>query len=443
MGIAVIIAQLILSLSILVVLHEFGHFIPAKLFKTKVEKFYLFFDPYFALFKKKIGETEYGVGWLPLGGYVKIAGMIDESMDKEQMAQPPQPWEFRSKPAWQRFIIMIGGVTVNFILGLLIFGFVLFYWGEDYVSTDNAVYGIAVSELGEELGLLDGDHVLKVGDYTMDRFNDRQIVKEVVLNDANTIEVRRNDEIVKLAVPAEMQSKLASNEFSSQELYTYRVPFVIGGFGASSPAKDAGLEVGDRIVGYNGQRIEFYDQFAELNSDEQHEVSLVIDRGGVEKSYEFTTNKNGLLGVTTEDLMYYFDVSRKDYSFAEAMPAGAKKGINFLGDQISAFGKMFSGKINPNESLGGFGSIAKLFPETWDWSRFWLNTGILSLILGFMNLLPIPALDGGHLMFLLYEIISGRKPSDKFMEYSTMVGFALLIALLLYANGLDILRAIG
>ncbi|WP_367389456.1 RIP metalloprotease RseP [Lewinella sp. LCG006] len=441
MDILIMAGQLMLSLSILIVLHEGGHFFPARLFGTRVEKFYLFFDPGFSLFKKKIGETEYGIGWLPLGGYVKISGMIDESFDKEQMAGEPQEWEFRSKPAWQRLIIMLGGVTVNFILGLLIFGCVLWYYGQEYLPNERIEYGIAVDSLGREIGLRDGDQVLSINGQDFDKFNSRTLLREIVINNAQDMQVRRNGEVVNIAIDQRFVGELSSYENKGAMLFVPRVPFVAAGFSKDSPAKAAGILEKDSIISLNGTTTPFFSDFVnEIKPFVSQEVTVGLVRNGVEKSIKVTTTEEGKIGVAPADPTYFFGTERQEYSFAEAMPAGAALGIATLNDQLKAFGQMFRGRIKASESLGGFASIGSMFGAVWDWERFWTMTAILSLILAFMNLLPIPALDGGHVMFLLYEAVSGRKPSDKFMEYATIVGFVIVIGLVVFANGLDIKR---
>jgi len=465
--------QLFLSLSILIVLHEMGHFFPAKRFNTRVEKFYLFFDPWFELFKIKRGETEYGIGWLPLGGYVKISGMIDESMDREQMKLPPQPWEFRSKPAWQRLIIMLGGVTVNFILGFLLFGLVLWTYGERYLPIENVKYGIVVDELGRDLGLQDGDKVVAIGGERMKKSGGNLLRREIIINGAKDFTVERNGSEVVVPVYDTLIDVLSRHENKNMDIYMERFPYVVDSVTENSPAKAAGLAAGDKIFALNGKATPYFSDFVKelrkgLPKVEKEKKSLLqriagifsgskppeIDRSqnisiGVIKNfvvgqtdtvtYQLTTTKDrGLIGA----YRILPDLALQKYTFTEAMPAGFVKGYNFLGDQIKAFGQMFIGKIKASESLGGFGSIAGMFDTSWNWQRFWTMTAILSLILGFMNLLPIPALDGGHVMFLLYEVVSGRKPSDKFMEISTIVGFVVVIALVLYADGMDIFRAI-
>ncbi len=442
MGYLIMAGQLILSLSILIVLHEMGHFFPARWFNTRVEKFYLFFDAGFSLFKYKKGETEYGIGWLPLGGYVKISGMIDESMDREQMEGPPQPWEFRSKPAWQRLIIMLGGVTVNFVLGFFIFGIVLFTWGKKYLPAENAVYGIYVDSLGQELGLLTGDKILSIGEKPFEELNDGIIKREIVINQASNIKVNRNGKQINLAITQDHVNSLTKRANKDEALFMERFPFVIFEDPDSDkyPAKAAGFLKNDSIVKFNGVPIQFYDEFSNTaKKNKGKEVLIGIMRNGQELEKRVTLSESGRLGVRPKAPEFFLDYERKEYSFMESLPAGYNEGYNVLSDQIKAFGGMFAGRIKASESLGGFGTIASMFGEQWVWERFWRLTAILSLILAFMNLLPIPALDGGHVMFLIYEVISGRKPNDKFMEYATIAGFVLVLGLLLYVNGKELI----
>ncbi len=433
----VIAGQLILSLSILVVLHEWGHFFPARLFGTRVEKFYLFFNPWFSLFKKKIGETEYGIGWLPLGGYVKIAGMMDESFDKEQLAQEPQPWEFRSKPAWQRLIIMIGGVTVNFILGFLLWGMVLFIWGEKYLPNESVSYGIYVDELGEEMGLQNGDKIVSIGGKPFEDFG--ALRKEIVFNEANTMTVERKGQQVTLDIDEQYVSKLAGYRGF---FATPRHPFVVGKVLKDNPADKSGIEEGDSIIGFNDMEIAYFDQFknqANIHRDETIKVKFIRD--GKTWVEDVRLDSCGRMGVMPYGSDRYLDFGMEKYALGPAMAAGFKKGWDFLAANVKGFGMMFTGKIKASESLGGFGTIANLFPSTWDWGQFWKITAILSLILAFMNILPIPILDGGHVMFLLYEMVVGRPPSQRFMEISMNIGLFLIMGLLLYANGMDVVRA--
>lgn len=437
-GIPIMIVQLLLSLSFLVIIHECGHFFPAKWFKTRVEKFYLFFDPWFSLFKTKKGDTEYGIGWLPLGGYVKISGMVDESFDTEKLKEEPKPYEFRSKPAWQRLIIMLGGVTVNFIAGFLLFAFVLGKWGEEYLPSSQVVHGIYTDSLGRVLGLQDGDKILKVGDHEFVEFDNRVLRRGIVINGAKTITVERNGQVMDLVMEDRFIHNLSSNKYKNEFLIGPRVPIKINRFPDNSPAKNAGLEVNDEFISINGKPARFANEFYPLVKEAKGQpLAVKVRRLGEEKEFTFTANPDGTIGAFIESMI---KTERRKYSFFEAIPAGVNKGLGFLGDQIKAFGQMFKGKIKASESLGGFASITSLFPETWNWEDFIRITAILSLILGFMNLLPIPGLDGGHVLFLLFEMVTGKKLSDKFIEQATMVGFILLIALMIYANGLDVFR---
>ncbi len=437
------IGQLVLSLSILIVLHEFGHFLPARLFGTRVEKFYLFFDPGFSLLKKQIGETEYGIGWLPLGGYVKISGMIDESFDTEQMESEPQPWEFRSKPAWQRLIIMLGGVTVNFILGFLIYAMVLFAYGEEYYPAKNITAGIATDSLAQEIGLRNGDHILKVGDADFDRFNYKAVLRGIAIDNAREITVRRDGREMVLDIDNKWADILTRHENKNTQLFIPRMPFVVGKPGSLGEA--AGLVKEDRIVSVNGTTTDFFDQYKTAVKGKKNEtITLGVKAKDSETIREvpITLDEKGRMYVVPAGPDYFYETERIEYGFVESFPAGYNQGVNFLGDQFKAFGEMFKGNIKVSESLGGFASIGSMFGTEWIWERFWYMTASLSLILAFMNLLPIPALDGGHVMFLLYEVVTGRKPSDKFMERATMVGFVIVLGLVLYANGLDVWRFI-
>lgn len=441
MGYLIMALQLVLSLSILVTLHELGHFWPARKFGMRVEKFYLFFDAWFALFKVKKGETEYGIGWLPLGGYVKIAGMMDESMDKEQLAQPPQPWEFRSKPAWQRLIVMLGGVTVNFILGFFLLGVVYFVWGEKYLPIENVKYGVLPSTLGEEMGLQAGDQVLQIGDTKLDRHNPRMVSKIMLLEKKYDMTVIRNGQEIKVVAADSSTRKVGSDK---TPLYMTRVPFVIGKIMPESPAEQAkAFEEGDSVVAINGKEIFFFDKFVEeIQQHKNEKITIAFYRNGERKEGKVTPDSTGKIGIAPFGDERFMQYDRQEYSLLEAMPKGVTAGTSFLSDQITAFGQMFTGRIKATESLGGFISIAKLFPTEWNWEHFWRMTAILSLILGFMNLLPIPALDGGHVMFLLYEMIARKPASPKVMEIAQTIGFFLLISLLLFANGNDIWKAL-
>ncbi len=432
-------AQLILSLSILVILHEFGHFIPARLFKTRVEKFYLFFNPWFSLFKKKVGDTEWGIGWLPLGGYVKISGMVDESMDKEQMAQPAQPWEFRSKPAWQRLIIMIGGVTVNLLLGIFIYICIMFVYGEEQVQTKDLKAGLAIHPYLAKYDLHSGDNILKVEGTAVKHFND--INTDILLNEAHKLTVQHVDgKIEVITLPAGIDYKLfKEGAFPATGLRHKST--VVDTVMPKTPAMKAGLQKGDHIVSINGTAIEFYDQIqSSLYEAKGKKASIVIQRKGLVDTLISTVLPAGTIGfaVKKEKYLDLKAVQTVKYSFTESISRGTERGFSTLSNYVAQMKFVFTEK--GASSIGGFGAIGNLFPPTWDWQIFWMNTALLSIILAFMNILPIPALDGGHIVFLLYEMITGREAPQKVLEYAQYVGFILLMGLLLYANGNDLYR---
>ncbi len=518
MEIFIKIAQFLLSLSILVILHELGHFTFAKLFKTRVEKFYLFFDPWFSLFKYKKGDTEYGIGWLPLGGYVKISGMIDESMDKEQLKQPPQPWEFRSKPTWQRLFIMIGGVLVNFILALFIYSMVLYVWGEEYLPTQNVQYGIMCDSLAINSGLQNGDKIVTVDHKKIDNFF--EIIPDIVLDDYKTIQVERSGELKNVVLPESIIPSLLKDP----EFIAPRIPFVIGDFEKDSQGLKSGMKKGDRIIKFNGQKTEFYDEFITaftkykkrpievgvLRGNKTVTIPIsyhinqkfiipdttsiykkipffvnelrkdsVIDKAGFKKDdkiirfdnktidfyaqfraavYHYRKDSvvisvlrgndtvpihvevppSGLIGIFGSRPDSFFVFKQLNYSFLGAIPAGISKGFNKMKSYLKQFKLLFNRRTQAYKSVGGFITLTKIFPPVWDWQAFWNLTAFLSLILAIMNILPIPALDGGHVTFLIYEMITGRKPSDKFLEYAQIVGMVIVFSLLIFANGNDI-----
>ena len=411
-----------------------------------MEKFYLFFDPWFELFKFKKGETEYGIGWLPLGGYVKISGMIDESFDKEQMAGPPQPWEFRSKKAWQRLIIMLGGVTVNFILGIVLFGLILFKWGESYLANKDAVYGIFVSEYGAELGLQNGDKVLAVEEFEIDKFGPSEVVRHIIIDGARSITVERDGQRVDLPVSTEQAQALSSFENQDRVLYGVRIPITLAELEEDFPAYKAGLREEDQIIAINDQPVFFYDEFGPAVADYKNKtIDVTYLRQNDTMEAQVTLDSLGRLGFYPYGPGKYYEFSEKNYAFGQAMVGGWNKSWNFLGDQLKAFGEMFKGNIKASDSLGGPIAIATLFkdkdnPNNWNWQNFWSLTAMLSIILAFMNLLPIPALDGGHVMFLLWEVLTGRKPSDKVLEYATLAGFVILMLFMILVFGNDISR---
>jgi len=436
------ILQLITSLSILVVLHEGGHFAAAKWFNTKVEKFYLFFNPWFTIFKIKRGDTEYGLGWLPFGGYVKIAGMIDESFDKEQLKGEVQPWEFRAKPAWQRLIIMLGGIIVNIILGVVIFIFIVWLYGSSYILNDSVTDGIYVDSLGYELGLRDGDKILKVGDVAFNKFERGVLVKEIVINDTKDITVFRNNENVVFPVDPKFVGELAKHDNKDMVIFGARVPFDVGAISKNSPAETAGILVNDRLIGVDNNFASYAHEIRSLLKNKANQsLDIAILRNQSDTiHYQATIAEDGLLGVAPYAITKYFNIETEKYSLTQSIPLGTKKSYQFIADQVKAFGKIFRGKIKAKDSLGSVISIGKMFGTNWDWLRFWNITAMLSLLLAFLNLLPIPGLDGGHVLFVLWEMVTGKKPSDKFLEYATMIGFFLLIGLMIFALGLDILR---
>jgi len=429
--------QFLLSLSILVVLHEFGHYWPSKWFKVRVDKFYLFFDPYFSLVSKQIGETEWGIGWLPLGGYCKIAGMVDESFDRDQMAGEPQPWEFRSKPAWQRLIIMLGGVIINFILGFFIFGMLFYSFGKSYTQNASITEGIYVDSVGMQLGLKEGDQIYKIGDKVIEKFGAREIVTGIVFDDAKSITVKRNGQNVILPVDESATQILTSYDNQKASIIGPRILSKIDTIGPNTIADGLGLAKGDQLMTLNGESIKYYHEYQRIfaqNIGKESTLKYISD--GIEKSATFTAKENQILGIRPE----MPETVVEKFGLVESLGMGVTHGADFLKGQISAFGKMFTGEIKAKDSLGSFITIGKQFGPTWDWYRFWNMTAMLSMILAFLNLLPIPALDGGHVMFLLYEVVSGKKPSDRFLEIATLGGFIVLVIFMIYALGLDITR---
>lgn len=438
------ISQFLLSLSLLIVLHELGHFIPAKAFKTRVEKFYLFFDVKFSLFKKKIGGTEYGIGWLPLGGYVKIAGMIDESMDTEQMAKEPQPWEFRSKPTWQRLIIMLGGVFVNFVLALIIYIFASFIYGDTDIAASSIQDGYAVENpLLTNLGFKTGDDIVAVGDVKVENVSD---IKGNFIG-AEAITIKRDGVEKTIQMPEDFLGQFSSSK--DRSLFEIRMPFIFSKVSDSSANKGVDLKQGDVITGINGQKLRYFDQFKPVLSNLKGQtVTVDILRGSEQLKRELKVDDNGKFGIYPTgtynrfEELGYLKITKKEYSLIDSFGVGYNK---FTGQITSYFGQLkmiFSPSTGAYKGVGGFKAIFDIFPNSWSWEAFWGITAFLSIMLGVLNLLPIPALDGGHVMFLLYEMISGRKPGDKFMEYAQMVGFFILIGLVLFANGNDVFKAI-
>jgi regulator of sigma E protease len=437
MDIFIKIVQLLLSLSILVIFHEFGHFIAARLFKTRVEKFYLFFDPWFSLFKFKKGETEYGVGWLPLGGYVKISGMIDESMDKEAMKLEPQPWEFRSKPSWQRLIIMLGGVTVNVLLAIGIYIVMMAWWGQQYLPNSEVKYGITVDSVGRQLGLQNGDKILSVNNKEVEDFF--RIPATILLENAHSIQIERNGQKTEIALNESMISKIIKHK--SPEFISVRIPFEVADMSAGSPAKKSGMKVGDKIIGINDMQTLYFDEFkTELGKHKLQEVVVTVLRENDTVKLKMTANERGMIGVAPKTPDKYFNFKEHHYNIIQAIPVGISMAYSKTADYLKSLKLLFRPETKAYESVGGFITIGSIFPSEWDWEAFWGLTAFLSLMLAVLNILPIPALDGGHVMFLIFEIVTGRKPSDKFMEYAQITGMVILFALLIFANGNDIIK---
>jgi len=439
------IGQLLLSLSILIVLHELGHFVFARLFKTRVEKFYLFFNPWFSLFKVKKGETEYGIGWLPLGGYVKISGMIDESMDKEALKKPAQPYEFRSKPSWQRLLIMLGGVIMNLVLAFVIYSFILFAWGDTYLPTKNMEGGIWVTDsiINETIGLQTGDKIISIDNEHPERFTHvfRKMIK------GETILVNRNGKDTLLNIPRDFAGILSTSKLKGAGgLISPRFPFVVAEFVDSSGNKNAGLLPKDRFIKINGIELKYFDQYKfALDTLRGKSAIFTVNRGTENLDFELSVNDKGQLGIYYAGLgelekLGYITFKNINYSFLQSIPAGFNYAKFQLLEYIDDFKLILDFKSGAHKGLGGFGAIGKLFPATWDWHSFWTITAFLSIMLAFLNVLPIPALDGGHVAFLAYEMITGRKPGEKFLEYAQIVGMILLLFLVLYANGNDIYR---
>jgi regulator of sigma E protease len=431
-------AQFILSFSILVVLHELGHFIPARLFGTRVEKFYLFFNPGFTLWKKKIGDTEYGIGWIPFGGYVKIAGMIDESMDKEQMDKAPEQWELRSKPAYQRLIVMLGGVIVNVLLAIVIFIGIGWYWGTDYLPAKNVTYGVHVSDLAKNMGIQEGDVIISLDNKELENFD--ALEARLVLNNPKTLEVKRGDSILSLTVPATLSGALAKIK-KQTPFVVPRVPVIVDSIGSGAVTMNSNFQKEDKLLKINNSAVEYQYEFIDVKKKLADSIVIITAlRGADTVKIKALINGSGQLGIFVKQPINLFKVVHKGYTFMEAIPEGVNRCFSTLDNYITGIKQIFTGKVNPNDSLGSLISIGNTFPSTWDWERFWTLTAVFSIILAFMNVLPIPALDGGHALFILVEMITGKKPSDKFMEYAQIVGMVLMFGLMFYALGLDFWR---
>ncbi len=438
--------QLVMSLSLLIIIHEGGHFFFARLFKVRVEKFCLFFDPWFTLFrfKPKKSDTEYVIGWLPLGGYVKISGMIDESMDTEQMKQPEKPWEFRSKPAWQRLLIMVGGVCFNFLLALFIYSMILFTWGDQYIKIQEAPLGMQFNETAKAVGFMDGDVLLSADGVDFLRY-DPELLSRIV--DAREVSVLRDGRKVSVYIPEDMMQRLMGD---SARFADYRVPYVIDSVAVDSKAALAGLMPGDSVIALDGASISYYEFLEEMGKRRKNaaalesegidprQITLTYIRNGVTDTLTMEADSAFHIGVYARAMGRVMPMVTKEYGFLESFPAGVQLGVKTLKGYVGNMKYVFSKE--GAKQLGGFGTLGSIFPATWDWHQFWYMTAFLSIILAFMNILPIPALDGGHVLFLIYEIVARRKPSDKFMEYAQMIGMFLLFGLLIWANFNDVLR---
>lgn len=440
MEIAVKIAQLLVSLSLLIICHEFGHFITAKIFKCRVEKFYLFFNPWFSLFKHKHGETEYGIGWIPLGGYVSIAGMIDETTDADALNHDPEPWEFRSKPAWQRLIIMLAGVIVNVILAMFIYAMISFHWGDTYLPCDNLKYGVSVDSLGYSFGLREGDMIRQVNGQPADDFS--KVFTSLLLDDPKTLTVSRNGVDTTIVFDNDMVAKLLDPDLGGLP-FSPRFPFVVDGFpeNEESAGQKAGFMVGDSIIAFNGQPCVFYsDVRRQLDANKGKQVTITFARQGQIDSLSLTIPESGLFGVYVKPYTSFLELKSIEYGFFESFPVGISKGVNKVVEYCKQFKLIFNPDTKAYKSVGSFITMTKIFPGYWDWHAFWNLTAFFSVILAVMNVLPIPALDGGHALFTIVEIVSGKKPSEKFLERAQMVGMIILLALMAFAIGNDLIR---
>jgi regulator of sigma E protease len=430
-------AQFILSFSILVILHELGHFLPAKWFRCRVEKFFLFFNPWFSVIKKKIGETEYGQGWIPLGGYVKISGMIDESLDKAQLNQPPKPYEFRSKPAWQRLIIMLGGVTVNVILALVIFIMITWVWGEKYIPVENLKYGVSADSLGQRIGLKDGDKIIAVQGKKIEKVG--TVGPEIITNEAKNITIERNGQLLDLKIPEGFIRQLNANKLEG--FARVRFPFVVDSILKKAKVVSGSIQKNDVLIGFNGRPVQFNTDIPREDFKNKN-VELVLLRNNMDTvRSQVHFSEAGDAGIAFKSPDEVLGTRHITYNFAQSIPTGVKRCFTTLSKYVQNLKQLFTSReVRVRDSLGSVISIGNIFPGFWDWEAFWTLTAIFSIILAFMNVLPVPGLDGGHALFTIYEMITGHKPSDKFMEYAQMVGMVLLLGLMLYAFGLDIWR---
>jgi regulator of sigma E protease len=430
-------AQFFLSISILIILHEFGHYITAKIFKCRVEKFYLFFDPWFSLFKIKKGETEYGIGWVPLGGYVKIAGMIDESMDKETLKRPAEPWEFRSKPAWQRLIILLAGITMNMLLAFFIYWMILFFVGEQYLPNSNVVYGISTDSLGQQIGFRNGDKLVSIDGKPIKNFD--KVVPDILINQNKTVVVNRGGLLVAINISLDDIKQILENK--DLDMLIPRFPFVVDAFADTSAAKKANFQKNDRVIAVNGTPTMFVDEIRDdLDRNKNKPLSFTVLRGTDSVKLSLVVPASGLIGVHLKSISDFIKIDTIRYSLLSAFPAGISKTFTAFVNYVKQFKLIFSSKVQGYKHLGGFLSIGNVFTPHWDWLAFWSFTAFISIALAFINLVPIPALDGGHVLFTLYEMVTGRKPGDKFLEYAQIAGMVIILGLILLSNGNDIYR---
>ncbi len=437
MEIFIKILQFIVSFSLLVFVHEFGHFITARMCKIRVDKFYIFFNPWFSLFKFKKGDTEYGIGWLPFGGYCKIAGMIDESMDTEQMKQPPQPYEFRSKSPWARLLVMVGGVLMNIILAVFIYIGMSWAWGESYIATKDAKYGYVYSELAQNIGFRNGDQVVDVAGEAIE--NALMVHSAIIFDQAPYVTVLRDGQQMRIAIPQDSVAALIRDG----KFMELRLPFVLGSVLKNSGASAAGLQEGDALIALNGEPMRFFDEYQKALAQHKGQtvtVEVTRDSAGITRTFpqQVAVSEEGTIGVQMSSLS--LPVSTHNYSFWQSIP----RGISRTGQEIANYGKqlklIFSPKTEVYKSLGGVIAIGSIFPREWDWYAFWQITAFLSIMLAIINILPIPMLDGGHVLFVLIEIVTGRKPSDKVLEVAQYIGLILILGLMVFANGNDIYR---
>lgn len=435
MEIFIKVLQFILSFSLLVFIHELGHFLFAHMFGIRVDKFYIFFNPWFSLVKFKIGHTEYGIGWIPFGGYCKIAGMIDESLDTEQMAKPPQPWEFRSKPAWQRLLVMLGGVLMNVLLAVCIYIGMTWKWGDSYIANDDLKYGWTFNEMAHEIGFRDGDRILTVGGQPVEKAG--AVFVEIMIGGAPDVVVERDGRRENISIPVQYVERM----LESPDFMLARMPFVLEGIAEEGGAATAGLMPGDSLVAVNGEPAQFYNEFTpHFKANKDKEIELTLIRNGEERTVPVAVSVEGHIGVYPYSLEHYIAPRTKSYTFLESVPQGIKRTGNELSSYWKQIKMVFQPKTKAYKSLGGPIMIFRIFPSYWSWATFWSLTAFLSIILAVMNILPIPGLDGGHVMFVLYEMITGRKPGDRFLEIAQITGLLLLLVLFIYATGNDIQR---